>query len=111
MIRSELVLRIAELHPGLSQAAAESTVDAMLSRIEEALASGDRVEIRDFGSFATRRRQPRDAFNPKTGARVRVEERTAIVFKPGKRMRAVLMDGEGETTSTRRGWTTRQAAE
>lgn len=111
MIRSELVLRVAAMHPGLSHAAAEAAVDAMLSRIALALVDGDRVEIRDFASFATRRRPPRDAFNPKTGGHVRVEERTAVVFKPGKRMRTLLIEGDQGDASTRRGWTTRAAAE
>lgn len=111
MIRSELVLRLATLNPGLSQASAEAVVDAMLSRITDALVDGDRVEIRDFASFATRRRRPREAFNPKTGAHVRVEERTAVVFKPGKRMRTLLIEGDQGDASSRRGWTTRLAAE
>lgn len=111
MIRSELVLRVAALNPSLSQTCAEAVVDAILSRIADALASGDRVEIRDFASFATRRRRPRDAFNPKTGAHVRVEERSAVVFKPGKRMRTLLIEGDQGDAPARRGWTTRLAAE
>ena len=111
MIRSELVLRVAALNPGLPQAAAEAAVDAMLSKIAEALADGDRVEIRDFATFATRRRRPRDAFNPKTGGHVRVEERTAVVFRPGKRMRTLLNEGGQGDAPTRRGWTTGFAAD
>jgi integration host factor subunit beta len=111
MIRSELVLRVATLNPGLTQADAEAAVAAMLSRIADALAAGDRVEIRDFASFATRPRRARDAFNPKTGDRVRVGERTAVVFKPGKRMRTLLIEKDREDASARRGWTTRVAAE
>lgn len=111
MIRSELVLRVAALNPGLSRTAAEGVVDAMLARIADALAAGDRVEIRDFGSFATRRRPPRDAFNPKSGAHVRLQERIAVAFRPGKRMRTVLVEGDQGDASARRGWTTRLAAE
>jgi integration host factor subunit beta len=120
MIRSELVLRVASRHPGLTRAAAEAAVDAMLERIVAALAAGDRVEIRDFGSFATRRRRSRAAFNPKAGEFVVVEERTAVVFKAGRGMRILLVEGPAPDSADerelgevggRRGWTNRQAGE
>jgi integration host factor subunit beta len=116
MIRSELVLRVASRHPGMTRAAAEAAVDAILERIVAALAEGDRVEIRDFGSFATRRRRARAAFNPRAEEFVEVEERTAVVFKAGRWMRILVMEGAARGSSderepgeanVRRGWTNR----
>ena len=115
MIRSELVLRVAARHPGMTRTAAEAAVDAMLGRIAEALADGDRVEIRDFGSFSTRRRAPRKAFDPRAGRQIEVGERIAIAFRPGKWMRGLVnvedaSDGKqdrdpGPPLNARRGWT------
>ncbi|MDE4914384.1 integration host factor subunit beta [Methylobacterium sp. 092160098-2] len=115
MIRSELVLRVASRHPGMTRAAVEAAVDALLGRIAEALAEGDRVEIRDFGSFSTRRRAPRTAFNPRSGHLIDVEERTAVAFRPGRWMRTLVMEGgaigshperdPGPPPNLRRGWT------
>jgi integration host factor subunit beta len=115
MIRSELVLRVASRHPGMTRAAVEAAVDALLGRIAEALAEGDRVEIRDFGSFSTRRRGPRTSFNPRSGRLIEVEERTAVAFRPGRWMRTLVMEGgtvgspperdPGPPPNARRGWT------
>ncbi|WP_408903080.1 HU family DNA-binding protein [Methylobacterium radiotolerans] len=115
MIRSELVLRVAARHPGMTRAAAEAAVDAMLGRIAEALADGDRVEIRDFGSFSTRRRGPRKAFDPRAGRPIEVGERTAVAFRPGRWMRGLVNEGNASggkqdrdpvpPLNARRGWT------
>lgn len=57
MIRSELVSCLAELNPQLHARDAEAVVDTILGRIEAALATGDRVELRDFGTFSVRHRE------------------------------------------------------
>src|SRR3954449_2291441 len=84
MIRSELVLRLAELNPHLYEKDCEAVVNAILGRIEAALAAGERVEIRGFGAFSTREKQARQGRNPRTGESVAVAEKKAVHFKPGK---------------------------
>ena len=90
MIRSELVAHIAELNPHLYAKDVEAAVNAILARITKALAVGDRVELRDFGSFALTPREARKARNPRTGAKVDVPEKAAVRFCPGKAMRKRL---------------------
>ena len=91
MIRSELVARIAELNPHLYARDVEAAVDAILTRITTALAAGDRIELRDFGSFAVTRRKPREGRNPRTGAKVDVPVKAAVRFCPGKAMKKRVM--------------------
>jgi integration host factor subunit beta len=84
MIRSELVLRLAELNPHLYQKDCEAVVDAVLDKITDALAAGGRVEIRGFGAFSTKDLRARQGRNPKTGESVAVREKKALHFKAGK---------------------------
>ena len=90
MIRSELVARIAEQNPRLYAREVETAVATILDLIATTLASGDRVELRDFGSFTTRELEGRTARNPRTGAIVTVMAKRSIAFKPGKAMRTRL---------------------
>src|SRR3954466_9609036 len=90
MIRSELVLRVAELNPHLYEKDCEAVVDAILDTIANALAAGDRVEIRGFGAFTTKDLRARQGRNPRTGERVAVAEK-AVAFKPGKAIREMLI--------------------
>lgn len=86
MIRSELVLRIAEQNPHLYAKDVEAMVSAILERIAEALVDGDRVELRGFGTFEARERDARSARNPKTGEAVAVGARAGVRFRPAKAM-------------------------
>ncbi|KMO36503.1 HU family DNA-binding protein, partial [Methylobacterium aquaticum] len=72
MIKSELVLKIAEQNPHLYQRDVENIVNAILDTIADALARGDRVELRGFGAFSVKRREARRGRNPRTGAAVAV---------------------------------------
>ena len=65
-------------------------VCVIFDRMVRALRSGDKVEIRGFGSFHTRQRRARIGRNPKTGARVEVPQKKIPFFKPGKAIRAVV---------------------
>ena len=67
-------------------------VCAMFDSIVRALRSGNKVEIRGFGSFHTRQRRGRIGRNPKTGAKVEVPPKKIPVFKPSKELRE-LVDG------------------
>ncbi|MCJ2136044.1 integration host factor subunit beta [Methylobacterium sp. J-026] len=90
MIRSELVARIAEQNPHLYAKDVEAVVDAILNRIADALADGDRVELRDFGTFAVKELGARTGRNPRTGQSVAVAAKRNVHFKAGKAMRGRL---------------------
>ncbi len=87
MIKSELVLKIAEQNPHLYQRDVEKIVNAILDTIADALARGDRVELRGFGAFSVKKRDARTGRNPRTGQAVDVSEKVIPVFKTGKEMR------------------------
>ena len=65
-------------------------VEAIFDSIVRSLRSGDKIEIRGFGSFRTRQRQPRIGRNPKTGARVEVPAKKIPYFKPSKELKDVV---------------------
>jgi integration host factor subunit beta len=90
MIKSELVIKIAEQNPHLYQRDVENIVNAILDTIADALARGDRVELRGFGAFSVKKRDARTGRNPRTGETVAVAEKVIPVFKTGKEMRMRL---------------------
>ena len=90
MIRSELIQIIADENPHLYQRDVERIVNTVFSEITEALAKGDRVELRGFGAFSVRDRKARVGRNPRTGASVDVAEKRVPFFKMGKGMRERL---------------------
>lgn len=90
MIKSELVLKIAEQNPHLYQRDVEKIVNAILDTIADALARGDRVELRGFGAFSVKKRDARTGRNPRTGESVSISEKVVPVFKTGKEMRQRL---------------------
>ncbi len=90
MIKSELILKIAEQNPHLYQRDIENIVNAILDTIADALARGDRVELRGFGAFSVKTRGARTGRNPRTGETVSVSEKVIPVFKTGKEMRQRL---------------------
>jgi integration host factor subunit beta len=96
VIKSELVGRVASANPHLYQRDVENVVNAILDAISEALARGDRVELRGFGAFSVKSRPAREGRNPRTGARVSVAQKSVPFFKSGKEMRARLnKNGQG----------------
>jgi integration host factor subunit beta len=90
VIKSELVQRMAARNPHLYQRDIETIIDAILGEIADALARGERVELRGFGAFSTKQRQARTGRNPRTGDKVPVTEKLAPFFKTGKEMRERL---------------------
>lgn len=90
MIRSELVQRLADANPHLYAKDCEKVVDAILGRIADAIAAGDRVEMRGFGSFTVVEQRARMGRNPRTGAPVSVEAKAKLRFNAGKDMRERL---------------------
>jgi integration host factor subunit beta len=82
----EEVSRVVEM----TRKEAEVIVEAIFDSIVRALRSGDKIEIRGFGSFRTRQRQPRVGRNPKTGARVEVPAKKIPYFKPSKELKDIV---------------------
>ena len=93
MIKSELIQRIADRNPHLYLRDVEKIVNAILDEITHALTRGDRVELRGFGAFSVKKRNARQGRNPRTGAKVEVDEKVVPFFKTGKEMRERLNDG------------------
>jgi integration host factor subunit beta len=87
MTKSELIACLAERYPQLVAKDADFAVKTILDAISEALAIGQRIEIRGFGSFSLNSRPPRIGRNPKSGEQVMVPEKRAPHFKPGKELR------------------------
>lgn len=90
MTRSELIARLAQRNPHLFQRDVERIVATIFDEIGEALARGQRVELRGFGAFSVKRRDARIGRNPRTGATVRVSEKLIPFFKTGKQLRERL---------------------
>lgn len=87
MIRSELIQKIADENPHLYQRDVEKIVNTIFEEITDALASGERVELRGFGAFSVKEREARVGRNPRTGEPVQVERKHVPFFKAGKLLR------------------------
>jgi len=94
MTKSELILRIGRLSPHLHYRDAERIVATIFDEIATALARGDRVELRGFGSFAIKHRDARTGRNPRTGAIVEVSHKVIPFFKTGKQLSELLNGGQ-----------------
>ena len=94
MTKSDLIERLAERFSQLVAKDADFAVKMILDAMSEALAKGDRIEIRGFGSFSLNYRPPRVGRNPKSGDKVSVPEKWVPHFKAGKELRErVDVDG------------------
>ncbi|WP_170385213.1 integration host factor subunit beta [Ruegeria atlantica] len=87
MIRSELIQKIADENPHLYQRDVERIVNTVFEEVTDAMARGDRVELRGFGAFSVKQRDARIGRNPRTGETVQVEEKCVPFFKTGKLLR------------------------
>ncbi|MEM1389389.1 MAG: integration host factor subunit beta [Pseudomonadota bacterium] len=87
MIRSELIQIIADENPHLFQRDVERIVNTIFDEIIEAMARGDRVELRGFGAFSVKQRDARTGRNPRTGEAVEVGSKHVPFFKTGKLLR------------------------
>ena len=94
MTKADLVDKVTSLGD-LTRRDGEVIVDTMFEAVIGALKADDKVEIRGFGSFRTRKRNPRIGRNPKTGARVDVPAKRVPFFKPAKELRD-LVNAEGK---------------
>ena len=87
MTKSELIDKIAAVQGQLSAKDIELAVKMILDYMAEALAQGERIEIRGFGSFSLHYRSPRLGRNPKSGEKVELAGKYVPHFKPGKELR------------------------
>jgi integration host factor subunit beta len=87
MTKSELIEKVVQSHIVLTAKTSEIVVNTVFDSIEEALTSGDKVEIRGFGSFTIRERLGREARNPKSGEVVRIPSKKTPFFKTGKELK------------------------
>ncbi|MCY1127539.1 MAG: integration host factor subunit beta [Paracoccaceae bacterium] len=93
MIRSELIQKLSEENPHLFQRDVERIVNTIFDEIIEAMAKGDRVELRGFGAFSVKKRDARAGRNPRTGESVAVDQKHVPFFKTGKLLRDRLNGG------------------
>jgi len=93
MTKSELIAHIAGANPHLRLPDVERIVTTIFEEITAALARGDRVELRGFGAFSTKAREPRIGRNPRTGEAVQVAAKSVPYFKPGKELRERINKG------------------
>jgi integration host factor subunit beta len=87
MTKSELIELIASRQTQLSAKDVELAVKTVLEHMSQTLSSGERIEIRGFGSFSLHYREPRKGRNPKTGNAVELTGKYVPHFKPGKELR------------------------
>jgi len=89
MTKAELVEDVAEAAE-LTKKDAERLVEIVFESIIETLNQGEKIELRGFGSFRLRRREPRKGRNPKTGDKVDVPPKKVPYFKPGKELKDLI---------------------
>jgi integration host factor subunit beta len=88
MIRSELIKQLSEEYPHLYHGDIERIVNTFYLTISEALAEGNRVELRGFGAFSLKKREARVGRNPKSGELVNVPKKVIISYKAGKDLKS-----------------------
>jgi len=99
MTKSELIDRLAAEQPQLIYRDVELAVKGLLEHMADALATGERIEVRGFGSFSLHHRPSRVGRNPKTGDAVEVPDKYVPHFKPGKELRERVDQNGAEPTS------------
>ena len=90
MTKSALIDKVAERVEGLTRKQTEIIVDTVFDGIKDALARGEKIEIRGFGNLRLKQRRPRRARNPKTGEGVDVPSKRVLHFKVGKALKDAL---------------------
>lgn len=83
MIKSELIEQLYKKQPYLNQHDVELAVNCIVNKMAEALGSGERIEIRGFGSFSLVEHRARHGRNPRTGEAVSIPKKHSIRFKAG----------------------------
>ena len=97
MTKAELVEEVSRVSD-LTKKHSELIVDTVFTSIIEALQRGEKIELRGFGSFRLRQREPRKGRNPKTGDKVDVPPKKVPYFKPGKELKELTNQEPGTPT-------------
>lgn len=92
LIKQDIVHHVIE-RTGLPRTKAEAAVDTVFEGLKQALAAGERIELRGFGVFSVRARKTGIGRNPRTGTEVSITPGKAVRFKPGKELHT-LASGE-----------------
>ncbi|MCS6808761.1 MAG: HU family DNA-binding protein [Bacteroidota bacterium] len=104
--KANIVQRIAAA-TGMTKVEVDAVVEGFLNVVSDALTHGERIELRDFGVFAVKKRRPRAARNPRTGDPVELEERFVPTFKVSRKLRARvdtrLKSGQGKSLKSGQG--------
>nr|WP_246207178.1 HU family DNA-binding protein [Methylocystis heyeri] len=95
LTRHDIAETISERCPGLSKREAKKLVDSVIEEMTVALCRGETVKLHDFGSFVVRSKGEREGRNPRTGAKVPIEPRIVVVFKPSPNMKGTVNGDEG----------------
>lgn len=93
MTKAELIEEVSKVVE-MTRKDSETIVETIFDSIVNSLHKGEKIEIRGFGSFRTRQRQPRVGRNPKTGSRVEVPSKRIPYFKPSKELRDLVNNSE-----------------
>ena len=96
MTKAELVDEVARVVQ-LTKKQAETIVNIVFDSIVDSLRAGQKIELRGFGSFRLRKREPRKGRNPKTGDKVDVPPKKVPYFKPGKELKDLINREADET--------------
>ena len=96
MTKADLIDEVARVVE-MTRKDSETIVETIFDSVVRSLHQGEKIEIRGFGSFRTRQRQPRVGRNPKTGTRVDVPAKRIPYFKPSKELKDLV---NGEVTAT-----------
>lgn len=100
MTKSELIEKLSRKQAQLAYKDVELAVKTILEQMSQALATGQRIEIRGFGSFSLHFRPPRVGRNPKTGESVSLDGKHVPHFKPGKELRERVNINKSEVPIT-----------
>lgn len=92
LIKQDIVHNVVE-RTGLPRTKAEAAVDTVFEGLKQALAAGERIELRGFGVFSVRARKTGIGRNPRTGTEVNIAPGKAVRFKPGKELHALQPGG------------------
>ena len=98
MTKAELIEEVSKVVE-MTRKDSETIVETIFDSIVNSLHKGDKIEIRGFGSFRTRQRQPRIGRNPKTGSRVDVPSKRIPFFKPSKELKDLVNDGVADVVA------------
>jgi integration host factor subunit beta len=103
LTRSELIAELAAANTQLSGEDVETIVATIFEGIASALARGDRVELRGFGAFTVRHRDPHAGRNPRTGEAVSVDAKSVAFFEAGEGLRLRVNAGKTARRNCKRG--------